>query len=134
MTIFAISEEQRAILSKIAEISGEDVSVCMQCGTCSGICPMAVSTRAKPRRSMLLLQRGLVHDVLDSDMPWLCASCHSCEVSCPRGIDIPKVMEALRQLQLRDRQDQLDPRDVPGDELRDMPQIALVTGFRKLTG
>lgn len=83
---------------------------------------------------MLLLQRGLVHLVLESDMPWLCASCHSCVVNCPRGIDIPKVMEALRQIHLRDRQDHLDPREVPDDEICDLPQIALVTGFRKLTG
>ena len=133
MTTFGKSDLPE-ILRKIKEISGEDVSVCMQCGTCSGVCPMAVSTRSKPRRIMLLLQRGRVQQLLESDMPWLCASCHSCVVNCPRGIDIPKVMEALRQILLRDRQDHMDPRDVAAEDLREMPQIAMVTGFRKLTG
>jgi heterodisulfide reductase subunit C len=54
-------------------------------------------------------------------------------VRCPRGIDIPKVMEAMRQVQLRDNVDKVDLNKLTPEQLAQMPQIALVSGFRKMT-
>jgi heterodisulfide reductase subunit C len=87
-----------------------------------------------PRQAVLMLQHGLVDEVLESKTPWVCASCHTCEVRCPRGLELPKVMEAARQVVLRQNKDKVDPRKVPVEELTDMPQMGLVAGFRKLTG
>ncbi len=126
-----LSESQ---LNRIAEISGQNIYRCMQCGTCSGVCPMSAEMKTTPRQAVLLLQHGLIDPVLESETPWLCASCHTCQVRCPRGIELPRVMEAIRQLQLRDNVDKLHPRKVPVEDLAEMPQIAMVAGFRKLTG
>ncbi|MBW2457066.1 MAG: 4Fe-4S dicluster domain-containing protein, partial [Deltaproteobacteria bacterium] len=117
----------------VAEISGENVYKCMQCGTCSGVCPMSDSMNITPRQAFLLLQHGHVEPVLECETPWLCASCHTCQVRCPRGIEITRVMEALRQIKLRNNEDRINPRDVPAEDLAEMPQIALISGFRKLT-
>jgi heterodisulfide reductase subunit C len=122
-----------ATVARVAEISGQNVYKCMQCGTCSGVCPMSDSMTITPRQALLLLQHGRVEPVLESETQWLCASCHTCQVRCPRGIEIPRVMEAIRQIQLRDNVDKVNPRDVPVESLSEMPQIALVSGFRKLT-
>ncbi|MBW2527730.1 MAG: 4Fe-4S dicluster domain-containing protein [Deltaproteobacteria bacterium] len=121
-------------LKKVAEISGQNVYRCMQCGTCSGVCPMNESMDLTPRQAVLMLQHGLVDEVLEAKTPWVCASCHTCEARCPRGLELPKVMEAIRQMQLRQNEDKVNPRKVPVEELTDMPQMALVAGFRKLTG
>jgi len=83
---------------------------------------------------MLLLQRGMVDRVLESEMAWLCASCLNCEVNCPRNIDIPALMEALRQMVLRKNENRVHPNKISKEELADLPPIALVTAFRKLTG
>ena len=121
-------------LRRVAEISGQNVYRCMQCGTCSSVCPMNESMDLTPRQAVLMLQHGMVDEVTESKTPWVCASCHTCEVRCPRGLELPKVMEAVRQLVLRENQDKVDPRKVPVEELTDRPQMGLVAGFRKLTG
>jgi heterodisulfide reductase subunit C len=64
---------------------------------------------------------------------WKCASCHACTVKCPRGIDIAKVMEALRQQVLRRSKNYIEPSALPAETIEELPQIALVAGFRKLT-
>src|SRR5210317_1859045 len=94
---------------KLEEISGEDFHQCMQCGTCSGGCPMEDEMDIPPRKIVLLGHFGLKEEVSTSNTVWVCASCHKCESTCPRGIDLPKVMEAIRQLTLRENVDQINP-------------------------
>jgi heterodisulfide reductase subunit C len=86
-----------------------------------------------PRQLMALLQLGQRERLDNANTPWICASCHACMVRCPRGIDIPKVMEAMRQVQLRDNVDKVDLNKLTPEQLAQMPQIALVSGFRKMT-
>lgn len=120
-------------LARVAEISGENVSRCMQCGTCTSVCPMSDQMTCTPRHTMLMLQHGQVEAVVDSNGPWLCASCHTCQVRCPRGIEVPRVVEAVRQIKLRQNIDHIDLRQIAKETLREAPQIAMVSGFRKMT-
>jgi heterodisulfide reductase subunit C len=83
---------------------------------------------------MHLLQMGLVDEVMSRRMAYLCASCHTCQVRCPRGIDIPRVVEALRLLSLRAGENYLAPESIDRSRVREMPQVAMVAGLRKLTG
>ena len=122
-----------AALRRVAEISGENIYRCMQCGTCSSVCPMSDQMACSPRRMMLMLQHGQVQEVVDADGPWLCASCHTCQVRCPRAIEVPRVVEAVRQLKLRQNIDHIDLRKISKETLREAPQIAMVSGFRKMT-
>ncbi len=86
-----------------------------------------------PRQVIRHVQLGLAEDLEDSETPWLCASCYTCSVRCPRGIDIARVMEAVRLLSLRKNVDHVDVSRFPPERLGELPQIALVSGFRKLT-
>jgi heterodisulfide reductase subunit C len=121
------------IEKKISELSGENVHLCMQCGTCSAVCPMAESMAMTPRRAMHLLQFGLSEEVLKTNIGNFCASCHTCTVRCPRGIDVAKVFEAVRLLLLRENIDALKLSEIDEETLKTAPQIALVSAFRKLT-
>ena len=118
---------------KLKELSGENVKLCMQCATCTGMCPMAAEMDHSPRKVMHLAQFGLTEILSTSNTFWKCASCHACTVKCPRGIDIAKVMEALRQQVLRKSQNYIEPSALPAERIEELPQIALVAGFRKLT-
>ena len=64
---------------------------------------------------------------------WLCATCNTCYARCPRGLDLPKIMEAIRQVRLRDNVNHVEPNAISKEELRRLPQIALVSCFRKHT-
>lgn len=117
----------------VNELSGENVKVCMQCATCSGMCPMAEEMDYTPRKVMHIAQLGLGDKLLGINSYWKCASCHACTVQCPRGIDIAKVMEALRQSHLRKKGNHIEPSQIDSTKVKKMPQMAFVAGFRKLT-
>ena len=118
---------------KIAEISGQNVHECMQCGTCSAVCPMVESMGFTTRQGIHYLQFGEVEAVIDARIGEFCASCQTCLVRCPRGIDVPRVFEAVRQLVLRTNTDLVVLKDIPEETLAEAPQIAFVSTFRKLT-
>lgn len=128
-----ISDENREFLAKISKLSGQIPTLCDQCGTCSGGCPMIAEMDITPSEMMRKVQLGQT-DVLESKSLWLCAACFTCTVRCPRGLDLSKVAEALRQMRLRQAEDYIDIRELPDDELKKLPQIALVGAFRKFTG
>jgi heterodisulfide reductase subunit C len=121
-------------VAKIAELSGQDVNLCYQCGKCSAGCPMSFVMGLLPNQIIRSVQLGLEEDSTSSRTPWLCASCLVCTVRCPKGIDIASVMEALRQITLRRSKDFIDPAELGQDTVAGLPPIALVCGFRKLTG
>ncbi len=123
----------RDFVSKVEEISGEKFSKCMQCGTCSGTCPMVRQMTLSPRRLVLMTKAGQHRLVLESNTAWLCASCQYCLVRCPRGIDLPRVMEAIRQITLRTNENYIEPFEIEEKVLEDLPPIALVSCFRKHT-
>ena len=120
-------------IKKITEISGENLKLCYQCGTCSASCPMSFAMDLLPRQIMRLVQLGLEEEIAKSMSNWLCASCLTCTVRCPRGIDLSRVMEALRLLTLRKNINFVEPSKIPPETIAELPQIALVSGFRKLT-
>jgi heterodisulfide reductase subunit C len=88
---------------------------------------------APPRKVMALIQFGQSEALDMINTPWICASCHMCVVRCTRGIDLPKVMEAVRQLKLRTNVDHVEPSNIQPEEVVDLPQIAMVAGMRKFT-
>ena len=118
---------------RVEELSGQNLRLCYQCGKCSAGCPMAFVMDLLPNQVIRLVQLGLAEDLEDSETAWLCASCLACSVRCPKGIDIARVMEAVRQLSLRKNIDHVDVSHLAPERLAGLPQIALVSGFRKLT-
>ncbi len=118
---------------KVKELSGEVLSLCDQCGTCAGSCPMVIEMDITPSQMMRLVLLG-DEEVLNTKTIWICASCYSCTARCPRGIDASKVAEALRQIKQRQAVDYLKWEDVDSEEAKELPQMALVAAFRKLTG
>ena len=120
-------------IRKLEEVSGENVHKCMQCGTCTGGCPMTDKMDMPPRQIMLLSHLGLKNKVTESNTVWLCATCNACYARCPRGLELPKIMEAIRQLTLRENVNRVEPNDIPADVIKEMPQIAIVSCFRKNT-
>jgi heterodisulfide reductase subunit C len=123
----------REFIERVKEISGENIYQCTQCGTCSASCPMLAGMEMSPRKLVHLLQMGLREQVKGANTAWVCASCHTCMARCPRGLDLTKVMEAVRQLTLRQNQDHVDPRQLEPTVIGDAPQAAMVSAFRKLT-
>lgn len=120
------------LLEQVVELSGQSVFACYQCGTCTAGCPFIESMDLYPDKLMRHLMYGLP-DVLESNTIWLCVSCFLCAERCPRDIDVARVMEALRQMKLRQNEDYTDLAQIPPEQLEGIPQIALVSRLRKNT-
>ena len=121
-------------IRKVNEISGQNIGQCFQCGTCSGACPNTGETDILPRQLIRRAQMGLEYDVTHAKTPWICASCLSCTAHCPRGIDLARVMEAVRLLSLRrENIDYVKISDISKETIAELPQIALISSFRKHT-
>ncbi|HHE51577.1 MAG TPA: heterodisulfide reductase [Candidatus Acetothermia bacterium] len=121
------------IVDKVEELSGENIFDCYQCRMCSAGCPMAEEMDLLPNQVLHALQ---VKDpeVMSANSMWICASCYTCQVRCPKGVDLAKVMEAMRQIYLRKRMDHVSLDGLSHREIRRLPQIAVVASFRKKTG
>ena len=69
---------------------------------CSAGCPIGYEMEMLPDKVMRYLQLGIKDEILDSQTPWLCASCEQCSTRCPQEVEIPRVMEAIRIIGIRE--------------------------------
>jgi heterodisulfide reductase subunit C len=89
----------RGLVDEVAAIpGGERLRECLQCGTCSAVCPMAAYMDYTPRRLMGMTRAGYRDEVLSSFMIWVCASCYACTVACPKQIPITDIVHGLRRM------------------------------------
>ncbi|HHH46265.1 MAG TPA: 4Fe-4S dicluster domain-containing protein [Thiotrichales bacterium] len=74
---------------------GEWVKMCMQCGVCSGSCPLGPHWEHPPQEIFMMIRAGKRDEVLKSDSMWMCTSCYNCIARCPRGLPITHIMHGL---------------------------------------
>jgi heterodisulfide reductase subunit C len=83
--------------------TGVIINKCYQCGKCSAGCPVATEMDYPPSLVMRMLQTDDANHydkLLKSMSIWLCISCEMCLTRCPMEIDIPKLMDTMRQKSL----------------------------------
>lgn len=83
-------------LAKLKQDSGVDVLDCYQCGKCSAGCPLNRAMDYTPHKILRMLQLGMEEKALSAESIWVCVACDTCYARCPKGVNIPKVMETLR--------------------------------------
>ena len=88
--------------------TGNPLRTCIQCGTCSGTCPVAEFMDHSPRKIIHMIREDLKDEVLASNTFWYCASCYYCTVRCPQDIDIAELMYALKRYSIWKHQYQED--------------------------
>ena len=94
----------------VIESVGEELFDCYQCYKCSAGCPVSFEMDLLPHqiiRSVVLNQK---EKALSSKTIWICASCETCTTRCPNEIDIAKVMDVVRQIQLESGSEAKEPR------------------------
>lgn len=117
-------------VQQVEETSGQDLLACNQCGKCSAGCPIVGTMGILPSQVIRMAQLGM-EEVLETNTIWICASCLTCVARCPKGVDLPRLMEALRQVALRTGVAKLDLSDLPPELLRELPQLAIIGACRK---
>jgi heterodisulfide reductase subunit C2 len=88
------------LAGQVEHATGESVFNCYQCGKCSAGCPLAAEMDYTPSQVLRLLQLGLPgmdEETLGALSIWLCLTCETCAARCPQEVEIPKIMDYLRQ-------------------------------------
>jgi quinone-modifying oxidoreductase, subunit QmoC len=97
-TIKYESDRVKGFGREVMSVPGcEQLENCIQCGTCSGLCPLSIFMDQTPRQVMELTRSDFKNEVLQSTTIWLCASCYACTVECPKQIRITDIMYELKQ-------------------------------------
>ena len=122
-----------AVRVELAQRGAETAGRCYQCATCSSVCELAPANAPFPRRQILWAQWGMEDRLMGDAGAWLCHQCNDCSVRCPRGVDIARAMEGLRQIVLRREGAVVNLREIDAEQLADLPQIAVVGASRKYT-
>jgi heterodisulfide reductase subunit C len=92
------SELRQIFLEQVKDIpGGEKIKRCIQCGTCTGSCPVSYAMDLSPREVIALFRAGEMEQIMQSRTIWICASCYACTTRCPSGIKITDLIYALKR-------------------------------------
>ena len=124
--------ENKYLREDIIRISGADVRKCMKCGKCSATCPAYDEMEYHPHQFVSMVEKGDIEPLLQSESLYQCLSCFACVERCPRNVKPGKIVDAARQLVVREKGgNYLKADEIPALVDEDLPQQLLVSAFRK---
>lgn len=80
----------------------EMLQTCIQCGTCTASCASSYAMDYTPRQIWHMVRLGLKEDVLNSKTLWLCSTCYSCTLRCPRELPLTETIGTLKRLAVQE--------------------------------
>ena len=124
------TEHSRAEMIK--EISGVNPLKCKKCGKCSASCPSYNEMDIKPHQFVSYVINEDIESLVRSKSLWKCLSCFACVERCPRDVKPGKLIDAARQIVVRERGgNYLLADDIPELVDPDTPQQLLVSALRR---
>ncbi|MEJ5376484.1 MAG: 4Fe-4S dicluster domain-containing protein [bacterium] len=90
----------QTFLQEVASRSGVSLGACFHCLSCAAGCPALEIMDFRPNQIIRMIQRGMKNQVLESRTIWICIGCFNCLDQCPNRVDIPCLMDTLRQMAL----------------------------------
>ena len=124
------TEHSRAEMIK--EISGVNPLKCMKCGKCSASCPSYNEMDIKPHQFVSYVINEDIESLVKSKSLWKCLSCFACVERCPRDVKPGQLIDAARQIVVRERgKNYLLADDIPELVDPDTPQQLLVSALRR---
>lgn len=83
--------------------AGKDIYSCFSCGTCTAGCPERdLDPLYSPRKVIKTALLGMKEKVYQNRFVEICSTHHRCLEQCPQGVEIPKLMFAIREIAIRE--------------------------------
>ncbi len=98
MTRLTGAAVEKEFLSRVIEESGQNLLACLQCGKCSGGCPISSADVGGPRRLIAEILYGAKEQALRDPTWWYCVACGTCMTRCPVEINMYRVATALCEM------------------------------------
>ena len=100
----------------------------MKCGKCSATCPSFNEMDIKPHQFVSYVVNEDIEALVNSKSLWKCLSCFACVERCPRDVKPGKIIDAARQLVVREKGgDYLKADEIPQLLDPELPQQLLVS-------
>lgn len=83
----------------VEDESGKDLYECFSCGTCTAGCPeRELDPLYSPRKVIKNVLLGMKDTVFSNRFVEICSIHHRCITQCPQGVEIPKLMNAIKNI------------------------------------
>ena len=80
------------------DLTQKQIDYCMECGVCTGSCPVSrVLPSFSPRQMIKRAMKEPDGDLSQTHEIWACLSCARCSTRCPVEIDFPEFIRSFRQ-------------------------------------
>ncbi len=89
---------KRKVMKNVPELGR-----CFVCGSCTAVCPETLMDPMKdPRAFIRKVNLGLAREAMADEFKDICATHFRCLSRCPQGVNIAKIMNAIRELAVED--------------------------------
>jgi len=91
-------ELKKEINDRLSKLQDEVSDYCYQCAKCTSGCEAHKLLELEPHKIIALLKRGLIDEMVNSDIIWTCMSCFKCRERCPQKVAPVEILFALKNL------------------------------------
>ena len=89
---------RREINERLNKLKDEISDYCYQCAKCTSGCEAHKLLELEPHKIVALLKRGLIDEMVNSDVIWTCMSCFKCRERCPQKVAPVDILFALKNM------------------------------------
>ncbi len=98
----SMAEGQTVVRNEINErltrLQNQISDYCFQCAKCTSGCEAHKLLELEPHKMVALLKRGLIDEMVNSDIIWTCMSCFKCWERCPQKVAPVEILFALKNI------------------------------------
>lgn len=94
----AQAQQRAEINERLSKLKDEISDYCYQCAKCTSGCEAHKLLELEPHKIVALLKRGLIDEMVNSDVIWTCMSCFKCRERCPQKVAPVEVLFALKNM------------------------------------
>jgi len=92
------SDQQKEIRNRLRSLQDQISEYCYQCAKCTSGCEAHKLLELEPHKIVALLKRGLINELVNSDVIWTCMTCLKCRERCPQKVAPVEILFALKNM------------------------------------
>ena len=96
------AELRREINERLKKLQDDASDYCFQCAKCTSGCEAHKLLELEPHKIVALLKRGLIDELVNSDIIWTCMTCLKCKERCPQKVAPVDILFALKNKAVAD--------------------------------
>ena len=116
------SDIRAEINDRLKRLQHQASDYCYQCAKCTSGCEAHKLLELEPHKIVALLKRGLITELVNSDVIWTCMTCLKCRERCPQKVAPVEILFAVKNLAVQ------NGKELPGKYTAELQSI-LGTGL-----